>query len=103
MVTDFRRNAVRRAERLVGAKAQRYLLAHPTGRQASFPPWEEPLAGESKWHVTLIVVTHTTHAGRWGIPADCGAMRMGRRGLSITGPIQVELKRPARVLTFWCT
>ena len=84
MLTDFRRNAVRRAERLVGAKAQRYVITHPTGRQASFPPWEEPLAGESKWHVALVLVAHTTRPGRWGIPADCRAMRMCRRGLPTT-------------------
>ena len=91
VVTDFRRNAVRRAERLVGAKAQRYVLAHPTGRQASFPPWEEPLAGESKRHVALIVVAHTTHAGRWGIPADCGAMRMGRDVLPVPHSLIPEI------------
>ena len=48
-VTDSRRNAIRRAERLVGAKAQRYVITHPTGRQASFPPWEEL----ARWRIKM--------------------------------------------------
>ena len=60
------------------------LRDHPSHRiQEFFPPWEEPLAGESKWHVTLVVVAHTTRPGRWGIPADCGAMRMCRDVLPV--------------------